>query len=502
MNNFLPELARLFKLPDLVRKLLSILVAVVICFMPRFFFTTESAASVWMLPGDEAFDGDTGPGWTAGFGKTVVTPEDITADTYFIAGYYTNNPAAGVLDDMFARAVWLDDNTGRGGVVLCAVDCIGLSRADINDIRELVIRGGKVPGVKSINIAATHTHSAIDTQGLWGTDFYLSGRNKDYMKYLKERTADAIIAAYNDRRPGSLRIGSIETDDMQIDMRTPVDYSKTLTRIRFIPTDGSKPTYMVNYACHPELLGKNTKQVSADFPAYMGKEIERQTGGANFIFFNGAIGGMISSKGILEVYENPAFDCERYMMDYGKRVGEAVMSVDNETALSPVIHVKSQSVAVPCENTMLILARFLGVLNNNIARSGSRTSASILTEVSYMELGQEQAGLFFIPGELYPELITGNFLPAAESSLGLPAGYKVLSGMTGCEYQFVIGLCNDELGYIIPDNDYMLHEWLPYINIPKDSFGREHYEETNSTGPAAARAILEAMDSLIASVKK
>lgn len=500
-NQLLLKLARLFRIPNLVRKILSVIVALVIGIMPSFLFTSEGPANKYMLRGDTIFGKTNGTGWTVGFAASVLTPSDIAADTYYIAGYYSNNPASGILDDMYARAVYLDDNTGRGGVVLCAIDSIGISRKDINEIRKIVINSGALPNVKSINIAATHSHSAIDTQGIWGADFYSTGRNLEYMKSLREITAQTIIAAYNNRRTGELFVGTKETKDMQIDLRTPIEYSNTLTRIRFSPTDGSKDTYMVHYTCHPEMLGKNTKQVSADFPAYMGREIARQTDSANFIYFNGAIGGMISGSRILEVYNNPDFDCVQYTMDFGRTVGEIVMSVNNEEPISPLINIASQGIKVPCDNYMLVLGRLLGVLNNDMTKRPSGISASVYSEVGYLELGNQQVSMFLIPGELYPELETGGFIPAAESSLGFEAHYKVLSQMSDCDNQFVLGLCNDELGYIIPDNDYMLHEWLPFANIPRDQFDREHYEETNSTGPQTARVILEAMDSMITSVK-
>lgn len=119
-SELLLKLARFLQIPNLVRKILAVVVALVIGVMPCFFFTGKQAADKYMLEGDAVFAETAGPKWTAGFGSAVLTPEDITADTYYIAGYYTNNPAQGVLDDMAARAVYLDDNTGRGGVVLCA----------------------------------------------------------------------------------------------------------------------------------------------------------------------------------------------------------------------------------------------------------------------------------------------------------------------------------------------------------------------------------------------
>lgn len=512
MNTTLQSVLRIFRIPALVRKVLSIIVALVIGIMPQLFFTDVQHANKYMLSGDSTFSSVAGAKWTAGFSSGVLTPEDITSGTYYIAGYNSNNPAKGVIDDIYARALYLDDNTGRGAVILCAVDCIGLSRTDINAIRKIVIDSKDIPNLKSINIAATHSHASIDTQGLWGKDFYLSGRNKDFMQNLRQKTADTIIKAYNSRKNGVLKIGSAETVGMQEDVRTPVDYDKTLTRIRFVPNDGSTQTIMINYACHAELMGKNVTEVSADFPAYLGRELALQTGGAqqtdgtvaggaNFLFFNGAIGGMISSKNIMDVYDNPDFDCESFTKQYGKELGDIAMSITNETSISPIINVKTVPIVIPVDNVMLILARFMGVLNNGITKEGQNGKAAIYSEVSYIELGNEQVGMFLIPGELYPELETGNFLSAAQAGLGIEANYKVLSEMSGCAYQFVVGLANDELGYIIPDNDYVLHEWLPYINIANDSFGREHYEEVNSTGPNTARIILNAMDELISSAK-
>lgn len=493
---------RFLGIPSLVRRIISVITGLIIAVMPSFlFFTTKDKAAEYMLVGDEVFSSEASDSWTVGFAKEVLTPDDVTADTYYIAGYWSNNPAQGVLDDMFARAVYLDDNTGRGGVVMCAIDCVGISRADINDIRKLVIESKAIPDLKSINICSTHAHSAIDTQGLWGKEFYTDGKNDAFMQRLKEKTADAIIASYKARESGKLYIGTADAEGMQTDVRTPVDYSSTLTRIRFSPDGEGKDTYIINYACHAELLGKYSNMISADFPAYMGKEIERQTDGANFMFINGAIGGMVSAAEIDEVYNNDDFDCTAYTMEYGKEIGEIVMSVSNETEIAPLVNIKTQPVSVKCDNTMLVLARFLGVLNNDIEKGAKRTEAYILSEVSYMELGDEQIGIFLIPGELYPELESGNFLAADESANGFEADYKVLSEMTDCEYSFVAGLCNDELGYIIPDNDFMLHEWLPYFNIPHDSFEREHYEETNSVGIDTARVILGAVDELIASAK-
>ena len=56
---------------------------------------------------------------------------------------------------------------------------------------------------------------------------------------------------------------------------------------------------------------------------------------------------------------------------------------------------------------------------------------------------------------------------------------------------YSFGLANDELGYVLPPNDFMLNDDTPYLDKAIDRFGRRHYEETNSMGPGTAEIIAE-----------
>ena len=484
----------------LVRGAIETLSKAIIFGMPKSYFTSDEKANKYMLTGDKKFVEKNGEFFTCGFGKAVLTPDDVASGKYFIAGYDSNNPATGVLDDMYARAVYLDDNTGSGGVVMCAVDAVGISRKDINKIRKKVIKSGKIPNLKSINVCATHSHSAIDTQGLWGEKIYKCGRNEDFMESLHEHTAKAIIEAYENRADGKLFYSVKKTEDLQFDCRTPDTYDPNLTKIRFESFDGQKNICIVNFASHAELLGDLSKSVSADFPAYLIKEVEENNSNCDAVFFNGAIGGMISAKEIKKVYRNE-IDCEAYTKQFGKTLGETVNSLTDETELAPRINIKSVPVKISASNFVLILARLMKVLNNDIARSNNRKEAFIHSEVGYLELGERDIGMFLIPGELFPELYTGEFLTEENSATATKADYKILKNQGKAKHNFVVGLCNDELGYILPENDFILNERMPYINSAKDRFDRNHYEETNSTGPKTAATLLDNMASLIASVE-
>ena len=65
----------------------------------------------------------------------------------------------------------------------------------------------------------------------------------------------------------------------------------------------------------------------------------------------------------------------------------------------------------------------------------------------------------------------------------------------------LIGLCNDELGYIVPPSDFLLNEKAPYIERIIDYKGEDHYEETNSVGPACAQCIADAFEAAVKGLK-
>ena len=74
--------------------------------------------------------------FTVGFSKRVIIPDDIETKKYYIAGYGENNPARGVIDPQYTHALWIDDNSGRGGVLFISLDIVGLLNKDVNRIRE------------------------------------------------------------------------------------------------------------------------------------------------------------------------------------------------------------------------------------------------------------------------------------------------------------------------------------------------------------------------------
>jgi hypothetical protein len=99
-------------------------------------------------------------------------------------------------------------------------------------------------------------------------------------------------------------------------------------------------------------------------------------------------------------------------------------------------------------------------------------AGAIATEASLLKLGP--AWLFGVPGELLPKL-------------GL--AFKADLSQAGAGFAAITGLTNDELGYILPQEDFV------YPDNPFEP--GSHYEETMSVGPEAGPRLAAALQELL-----
>ncbi len=79
-----------------------------------------------------------------------------------MAGYYYPRAADGVHDDLFAKAIVLDDGESRAAVVAC--DLVGVPAAIVAQARALAFQRTGIPA-DHIMISATHTHTGPDLSG-------------------------------------------------------------------------------------------------------------------------------------------------------------------------------------------------------------------------------------------------------------------------------------------------------------------------------------------------
>ena len=290
--------------------------------------------------------------WHLGYANTSLIPADYDNGTYYIGGYISlengfTNVVEGIAeipgigkDDMKVRCMSISDGTGRGTVLFAVIDSIGITNADIKDIRALLADYAKENNIVAINVSSTHCHSGIDTEGLWTRNIaklvsngiisgtkaegdLQQGTNPAYMAWMKERVADALIKAHKDMQPGTLTYttkdlgqeyfqnknrpssGQLYEVDDEGNLITDGDAKIAMTNIeRFIFTpdaEGEKPTMILNLAAHPDVAGLPTesnsgREISGDYVFYCGHYLEKA--GYNFIFFQGAIAGIYMSRSV------------------------------------------------------------------------------------------------------------------------------------------------------------------------------------------------------------
>lgn len=392
---------------------------------------------------------------TVGYSQATITP---TLDRpVYLAGFGRNRRAQSVHDDLSVRALAL--NGAGATVVLAAVDVIGLPRAVVQEIERAV---QQISPAAQLVVAATHTHHGPDTLGLWGPDEMTRGVDDTYLARLEQTVAVAALEALHHMRPADLRSVAIHVPGVAHNARDPEIRDEELSCLQFVAAGHNKPhATLLVYPCHPEVLWDDNPHITADYLAGMRRVVEHATG-APCLGMVGALGGMMTPAMPGNTFE----DAERM----GVILGEAALVALSRAHARPVEYaVYRRSIFdLPLANPLFRIAMQAGLLTGPLHDDGTLT-----TEASLLRLGD--TAIFFMPGEVLPRL-------------GL--AYKEQMRAAGFRHAVLAGLANDELGYILPADDFI---------FPENPFEPgEHYEESMSVGIEAGPALSAVLSSLLA----
>jgi hypothetical protein len=454
---------------------------------------------------------------TAAAGKVDITP-DIKKNRIYIAGYGAKGRRPrGVHDPLHARLLVLSD--GKMTLGIASFDLLGLYANDVEDLRRL--SGFDQPG-RYLLVAATHDHSGPDTLGLWGPWIGRSGVNAAYHAELKAKAAAELRRLAASLKPARLSAAETQLDPRGLcdDLRDPKIIDPYLRVLQVRGEDDRPLATVVNWSCHPEVLSRENMLLTADYPGPLCDEIERRTGGA-CVFLSGAVGGLMT----------PDIKADNFYEAYrvGQTVAQAALKALERAApagLAPALTVKFEKPLLPIENSRyLLFLRALTFGHDLLDSSGNKLAGWksywlpirhalfglgderrpwIRTEVSVIGLGPFQ--LLGIPGEIFPELVYGGYdgklraghdlitpgNPGPPDLASAPPGPYLRDKMRG-PVRFVVGLANDEVGYIVPAYDFKAR---PNLAMHPRMPGH-HYEETNSIGPRATQILLESATRLL-----
>ncbi len=435
---------------------------------------TDEIAENFLAGHDDFIDEAKAEFWSVGYARRVLTPQDIDSHRYFLGGFlkFPAQEATGVVDDLTVRAVVLDDNSGRGAVAFAYIDGIGLMSGEIKQIREKLSDITGKEGLISINVGSTHVHSGIDTQGLWG-NIPKTGRDEAYMNNLVEKAAEAIREAYTNRTEGNLYYASESHPELFYDNRDPYALDDSFHLFRFVPNDKEKKEiYITNFGAHPINLGWSNTEISGDFPYYIEQAINTNKN-AEFIFIQGAIGGGIGNNMDAETGIPEDLTSYEKMKEYSLIVADILSSLaEKGEKVEPIINITHKQVDFEINNFVFRLAASANLCSVKAFKEDGKIF--LTSEIGYLEIGKN-IKVIEAPGELMPEIAYGGFYSAEEAFNKTEYPYAPLNTLFDEDDEILVfGLCNDAIGYIVPDNDY-------------SSSGSEgHYEETVSTGDTAA----------------
>ena len=284
----------------------------------------------------------------AGFASEIITPDPGCP----LAGFDARKGVAtGVHDDLYSRALVLDD--GRTKVAIVSIDVLGVSRAFANQVRvEIEHRTGI--SSRNVVLSATHTHCAPVTLN----HFFNQGQPLDgrYVERLASAIASSVEQAHGSRKPRRLRTGFVSVDGIAVNRRTdsglPID--ETAGVILLEELDGRPAAVALFYACHTTTLGPDTLEITADFPYYTIRNVKQKLGGAvEVMYLNGAEGDLsvghksdLSAVGIIA--PNRTF---KRAEELGSRLADCVLAgLDRLTPEEAVLAVEESTVRLPMKS--------------------------------------------------------------------------------------------------------------------------------------------------------
>jgi len=229
---------------------------------------------------------------SAGVARVEITPPA----GHPMGGYAARNgPSTGVHDPLYATTLLLKSGGLTVAIVSCDLRSFPSERI-VNTARERKL-------ADHVLIAVTHTHSGPMT---WEDQSWPS-RERSWFAETERKILSAIEAASKKMFPARIAAGFGEIylghnrrkvdADGRVTMfwrnaeklpTSPID--PTVGVIRVDDQSGKARAIIVNYACHAVVLGPDNRMISADYPGYLARRIEREFPGAMCLFTQGGAG--------------------------------------------------------------------------------------------------------------------------------------------------------------------------------------------------------------------
>jgi len=365
--------------------------------------------------------------------RAAIAVRDVTPDPLLpvSGGVGPSRPADKKIGQLTVRALVLEDSDTR--VAICSTDFLGFPGVLCDKVRR------QVPGIAAGNIliGATHNHSGPDCYGFPDREGKTSA-DVEYLNGVCAKLADAIKQAVRELQPSHVKIATGRArGKIAYNYYAENLYDPHCDVMQLLEPNGKPLATLVNYACHPEVIGPDQGILCPDFVGPLYDRI-RQRGGGTGIFMNGALGGMVTA----DCRGPDGRDIQTW--DECIRIGnlladEALRIVaDARVHKDPKLLCGCTTIEFPVENEALLAIVKRSPLGFSLGEENT-----VATQVNVVNLGDAQ--ILTIPGEALPNI-----------------GYYLKRKMHG-RHNFLFGLTNDAFGYILTKVDWNSFDRYDYI---------------------------------------
>lgn len=392
-----------------------------------------------------------------GLGEADITPPF----PHPLAGFGKARTACheGVHDAIAARAAIFETDGEQVALVSCEV--IGLRAEIIDQIRQAIPAAWNLPPERVV-ITCTHTHGAPVIE-------------EPYVAFLIAQIIQALSVAQADKKPRLLEAGrSCHEEWVGFNRRNletgflPVDREVQYLLVREI--DGRMRAILFHYACHPSILGPDNLLITADWPGYTRRALQKEFGEeVSVLYLKGTEGDIntgysagVSSLGIkipTRTYETAGRVGKVIAATIVKNLGAAV-SVGRPIIRFAVrkrhLNYRSTESLVDCreklETRVVAVARAM-------EQNQPREILAARVEQAYAEF--EVAAMEWIraTGATGKQVEQIAFCIGNAGFLSLPGEFFVESGLrikreAKPAFTFPLGITGDYLGYIPPETGF------------------------------------------------
>ncbi len=407
-------------------------------------------------------------------------------DGVWLAGFNNNRPAKDIHDRIWTRAIAFRNNSVT--LVMVTIDSIGIFIEEFIRIRKAL---DPALDIDHVLFSTKHIHEVPDTMGLWSYPVPFFSMDDAYMALVREASRQAVEEAVANLEPADMICAQkmLEPEGFVDDSRIPIVFDKRLTCFRF-NKHGTNDTIatMVCWGNHPETLGGDNPSLTADFCHYLRKGMEDgvpdpngvEGFGGMCLYFQGLVGGLMTQLHTTVPHRNGKDEFRDDTFEKAQALGENVAIECADLLRSdaawvnekPRLAVAAKTIYAPMSG-LLSYAITLGLCHPGWYWGKARS------EVNAVRIGDVE--MLTCPGELYPEIAVGG-VEAPEGRdfqidpVEVPPLYSAMEG----RINMMIGLANDEIGYMVPKSQWDTE--------PPYAYGRKkpQYGEENSGGPEVA----------------